>query len=92
MGLDRADDLDILDYARQRGLACVTLDHDFHSHLALALSAAPSVVMLRVEGLSAEGQAALVETVWDACGKAIAEGAAVSTDGFAVRYRKLPLR
>ena len=39
-GLDRADDSDILEFARQRGMACVTLDHDFHTHLALALSAA----------------------------------------------------
>ncbi len=44
-GLDRAEHLDILEFARQRGMACVTLDHDFHSHLALALSAGPSVVL-----------------------------------------------
>jgi predicted nuclease of predicted toxin-antitoxin system len=46
-------DHDILEFARQRGMACVTLDHDFHAHLALALSASPSLIMLRIEGLSA---------------------------------------
>jgi len=91
-GLERASDSDILEFARQRGMACVTLDHDFHSHLALSRSAGPSVIMLRIEGLGAEGQAALVNTVWEACGEAIAEGAAVSTDGVAVRFRRLPLR
>jgi predicted nuclease of predicted toxin-antitoxin system len=91
-GLDRADDSDILEFARQRGMACVTLDHDFHTHLALALSTSPSVIMLRIEGLTAEGQVALIKAVWAACGEAIAEGAAVSTDGVAVRFRRLPLR
>jgi hypothetical protein len=61
-------------------------------HLALALSTSPSVIMLRIEGLTAEGQVALIKAVWDACGEAIAEGAAVSTDGVAVRFRRLPLR
>ena len=91
VGLYRADDLDILEFARQRGMAWVTLDHDFHAHLALALSASPSVIMVRAEGLSAEAQAALVKAVWETCGEAIAEGAAVSTDGVAVRFRRLPL-
>jgi predicted nuclease of predicted toxin-antitoxin system len=91
-GLDKADDSAILEFARQRGMACVTLDHDCHTHLALALSAGPSVVMVRVEGLSAEGQVALIKAVWEACAEAIAEGAAVSTDGVAVRLRRLPLR
>jgi hypothetical protein len=48
--------------------------------------------MLRIEGLTAEGQVALIKAVWAACGEAIAEGAAVSTDGVAVRFRRLPLR
>jgi predicted nuclease of predicted toxin-antitoxin system len=91
-GLDRADDSEILEFAWQRGMACITLDHDFHTHLALALSSGPSVIMVRVEGLSAEGQVALIKAVWEACGEAIAEGAAVSTDGVAVRFRRLPLR
>jgi predicted nuclease of predicted toxin-antitoxin system len=90
-GLDRADDLAILEFARQRGMACATLDHDFHAHLALTLAESPSVIMLRIEGLSAEGQADLIKAVWDACSEAIATGAAVSTDGNAVRFRRLPL-
>ena len=91
VGLDRADDLTILEFARRRGMACITLDHDFHAYLALTLAASPSVVRVRIEGLCAEGQADLVKTVWEACGEAIAQGAAVSTDGVAVRFRRLPL-
>ena len=91
-GLDRADDPEILGFARQRGMTCVTLDHDFHAHLALCLSGSPSVVFVRIEGLSAERQAELIKAVWEACGDAIAEGAAVSTDGVTVRLHRLPLR
>ena len=91
-GLSRADDPEILGFARQRGMTCVTLDHDFHTHLALCAAESPSVVFVRIEGLSAEKQAELIQAVWEVCGEAIAEGAAVSTDGVAVRFHRLPLR
>jgi len=32
-------------FAHQRGMTCVTLDHDFHTHLALSLAGSPSVVL-----------------------------------------------
>ena len=35
-GLDSAQDADILDFALRENRVCVTLDHDFHVHLALA--------------------------------------------------------
>ena len=73
-------------------MTCVTLDHDFHAHLALTVSRSPSVIFVRIEGLSAERQAELIQAVWEACGDAIAEGAAVSTDGVVVRLHKLPLK
>ena len=91
-GLDRADDPEILGFAREREMTCVTLDHDFHTHLALSLSGSPSVIFVRIEGLSAERQAELIKAVWEVCGEAIAAGAAVSTDGVAVRLHRLPLR
>lgn len=34
IGLDAADDWEILESARQADRVCVTLDHDFHAHLA----------------------------------------------------------
>jgi predicted nuclease of predicted toxin-antitoxin system len=92
LGMDRADDGAILEFARERGMACVTLDHDFHMHLAMASAGRPSVVMIRVEGLSGARQSELIQKVWAFCGDAIAEGAAVSTDGSAIRVRRLPLR
>lgn len=91
-GLERADDPAILEFARQRGMTCVTLDHDFHAHLALSLADSPSVVFVCIEGLNAQRQAELIIAVWEVCGEAIAERAAVSTDGVAVRLHRLPLK
>lgn len=40
IGMDRADDVAILERARMEERVCVTLDHDFHAHLATAVRAA----------------------------------------------------
>lgn len=62
--LYRAEDAEILEFARTEARTCITLDHDFHAHLALSRKDNPSVVLLRVEGLNAAEQAALIRTVW----------------------------
>ena len=41
----------------------VTLDHDFHTHLALAGQGRPSVILLRIERIGAAAQADLIETI-----------------------------
>lgn len=92
VGLDRSSDLEILEYCQTNNLACITLDHDFHLHLTLTSSKGPSAILVRAEGLTAERQAELVKHVWKACGEAIKQGAAVSTDGRVVRLRRLPLK
>ena len=92
VGLQQADDQDILKVARQENRVCITLDHDFHRHLALARSMGPSVVFLRVEGLGADGQAALIRRVCETCAEALDQGSAVTVDSTAIRIRKLPLR
>jgi predicted nuclease of predicted toxin-antitoxin system len=92
IGLDRADDADILAAAAQQNRTCVTLDHDFHTHLALAGSGRPSVILLRIAGLGASGQADLIKSIYVTCGDALDNGAAVSADGKTMRIRRLPLR
>jgi predicted nuclease of predicted toxin-antitoxin system len=47
--LSRAEDEEILEFARKNGRVCVTLDHDFHMHLALAGADAASVVLVRMD-------------------------------------------
>ena len=46
-GLEKADDVAILDFARDREMACVSLDHDFHTHLAVSFAGKPSVILVR---------------------------------------------
>lgn len=92
ISLDTADDAEILSVARNTGRVCVTLDHDFHAHLALAGSDRPSVVLLRVQGLDAIAQAGLIERVWHHCRDVLLTGAAVSANARSIRIRQLPLR
>lgn len=92
LGLAQADDPAIMEHALRNGMVCVTLDHDFHSHLAKTLANGPSVVFLRIAGRKAVHQAELIKKVWLQCGEAIESGAAVSADGETVRLRKLPLK
>jgi predicted nuclease of predicted toxin-antitoxin system len=90
--LSRAEDEEILEFARRNNRVCVTLDHDFHMHLALAGSGAPSVILLRVEGLDSVQQADLIRRVWALCAEDIGAGAAVSADQLTIRVRRLPLK
>jgi predicted nuclease of predicted toxin-antitoxin system len=92
IGLEQAEDIQILDRARNEERVCVTLDHDFHAHLALTGHGRPSVVLLRVQGLDAQGQAALVRAVCIQCEEDLARGAAVSADRDSIRVRRLPLK
>ena len=92
LGMDRAEDPEILEFARNSDRICITLDHDFHSHLALSGGGRPSVVFLRAQGVSAEGQAHLIRAMVDKCRGALTAGAAVSADLVNIRIRPLPLR
>jgi predicted nuclease of predicted toxin-antitoxin system len=92
IGMSKAEDQEILEVARNDSRVCVTLDHDFHAHLASAGAGRPSVVFLRVEGLNAAAQADLIRSVYLQCEIALSEGAAVSADRERIRIRRLPLR
>jgi predicted nuclease of predicted toxin-antitoxin system len=92
IGMAESEDTQILEAARTSNRICVTLDHDFHTHLALAGDGLPSVILLRVEGLSAEAQARLIESICVQCEAALTQGAAISADGQSVRIRRLPLK
>jgi len=92
IGMEQAEDIHILERARNDERVCVTLDHDFHAHLAVSGHGRPSVVLLRVRGLDAQGQAGLIRSVCQQCETALSDGAAVSADRESIRIRRLPLR
>ena len=70
-GLDHAEGGEILEFALRENRVCVTLDHDFQMHLALAKAVAPSVVFARLDGLGAQGQFDLIRRVWKHCVEAL---------------------
>lgn len=90
--MDRADDSAILQRAAADQRVCVTLDHDFHTHLAIAGSGSPSIILLRAEGLDAQAQADMIQLIHSYCETALRDGAAVSADRNKIRVRRLPLR
>ncbi|MGC4053986.1 MAG: DUF5615 family PIN-like protein [Paludibaculum sp.] len=92
LGMERAEDAQILEIARLESRVCVTLDHDFHSHLAATGHGRPSVVLLRVQSLDSRGQAELIEAILRQCELVLVEGAAISADRERIRIRRLPLR
>ena len=90
IAMSQADDVEILEAARTSDRVCVTLDHDFHTHLAVAGHGRPSVIFLRVEGLGAEAQADLIEFICTKCKAALEEGVAISADRENIVYDACP--
>jgi predicted nuclease of predicted toxin-antitoxin system len=92
VGLSSTPDSLILEYARNSGRTCVTLDLDFHQLLAASGASAPSVILLRFQRLRAEQATDLIATIVRGVGTDLAAGIAVTATRRGVRIRKLPLR
>ena len=92
IGMEKAEDLQIMKKARTGERVGVTLDHDFHAHLAVTGHGRHSVVLLRVPGLDAQGEADPIRSAYVQCDDALSEGAAVPADGESIGVRRLPLR
>jgi predicted nuclease of predicted toxin-antitoxin system len=92
LSLGTAEDIRILEVARQGGFILVTLDADFHTLLALGGEASPSVIRIRQEGLRAPELAALLLEVLSRCRQALEQGALVSVRSASrLRLRLLPI-
>jgi predicted nuclease of predicted toxin-antitoxin system len=81
----------ILDVARQRSAAVVTLDADFHKLLAGSRCTSPSVVRIRIEGLKGDQLAGLLVQVITVMDADISAGAAISVTKTRIRARSLPI-
>jgi predicted nuclease of predicted toxin-antitoxin system len=53
-GMAEAEDVEIIQQAVREDRVVVTLDADFHAHLALTQARRPSGIRIRIEGLRAE--------------------------------------
>lgn len=90
--MSRASDAAIIDWATAERRVVVTLDSDFHAHLALGGLTFPSVIRVRQEGLSGNMLASLLPRVWPQIADALAAGAAITITDRDLRIRKLPIR
>lgn len=91
IGMSRASDQDILNYAQRDQRVCVTLDADFHALLALSNAKAPSVIRIRQEGLTGARLAHLLRVIWPRIDQAVRIGAMVSVTHHTIRVRRLPI-
>jgi predicted nuclease of predicted toxin-antitoxin system len=91
IGMERATDALILDYARAQQRIICTLDADFHALLAVSGQDSPSVVRIRREGLRGEELAQLLVRIWPDIVKSVTQGAAVSVTERSIRIRRLPV-
>lgn len=91
IGMSRATDRQILEYARDEQRIVITLDSDFHTILAVENLNSPSVVRIRQEGLRGPELAELVEKIWSRIGQQLENGAMATITEKAMRIRKIPL-
>ncbi len=91
IGMSRATDRQILEYARDEQRIVITLDSDFHAILAVENLDSPSVVRIRQEGLRGPELAELVEKIWSRIGQQLGNGAMATITEKAIRIRKIPL-
>ncbi len=91
IGMSRATDRQILEYARDEQRIVITLDSDFHAILAVENLDSPSVVRIRQEGLRGPELAELVEKIWSKIGQQLENGAMATITEKAMRIRKIPL-
>jgi predicted nuclease of predicted toxin-antitoxin system len=91
IGMSRATDQEILDYARYENRVCVTLDADFHALLVLGSEQSPSVVRIRIEGLQAIAMAELLIRIKPHIQSAAEQGALITVTEAQVRIRRLPV-
>lgn len=92
IGYGNTDDFDILEFAEQSGEVILTHDTDFGTLLALHQKSRPSVVLFRLEQLSAKILLDLLEANMPALEKELEEGVIVIIEENSIRIRKLPIK
>jgi predicted nuclease of predicted toxin-antitoxin system len=91
LGLSEADDAEILRYAAEHDFIVVTLDADFHQLPSVCEATKPSTVRVRIEGLTYEPFAILLQKELPIRAVLLRAGAVVSITPAGVRIRRLPL-
>jgi len=91
IGFSQAEDVEIIQRAKEENYVVVTLDADFHALLALDEANSPSVIRIRIERLRAKALTDLLLTVIAECRDDIEKGSAITVEVNRIRVRLLPL-
>lgn len=91
IGLAAATDNEILQRGRQEGRVVVTLDADFHALLAFSKTLSPSVIRIRIEGLTGPSAANVIREAVLRSKEDLENGALVTVQPGRIRIRRLPL-
>ena len=92
LGLEQAEDDDVLDAAREQGRIVVSGDTDFGAPLALSGETSPSVILFRARNRpSAEDQVAVILGYLADLADDLDAGAVVVVADDRMRVRRLPL-
>ncbi|HEY9641181.1 MAG TPA: DUF5615 family PIN-like protein [Coleofasciculaceae cyanobacterium] len=91
IGMSEAEDVEIIQRARDEGRVVATLDADFHTLLALNEATSPSVIRIRIERLRAQALTDLLLTVIAECPEELEQGSAITVEPSRIRIRRLPL-
>lgn len=91
LGMSRSDDEEIIARARETNAVIVTLDADFHMLVALSGVSVPSVIRVRIEGLSDLELANILEATLLRHSAEIKSGSLISIKPYRTTVRKLPI-
>lgn len=91
VGLNRAPDQHLIEFALKEDRVLATLDSDHHQIIATSNLAGPSVILIRVQGPSAEHASTLIHAVCQRYDRQLAQGCLVSCDNEGMRIRLLPI-
>lgn len=91
IGLSKAKDTELIEYARENGRVIITLDSDFHAFLAVTGADSPSVVRIRIEGLKGPDMAGLIKQIWPQIEFSVTHGAMVTITKKSIRIHELPV-
>ncbi len=89
--MSRAEDKEILKFAQDRAAIAVTLDADFHAILAVTRARSPSVVRIRVQGLSAAPVADIVSRAISQFARELESGRLVTIKANKMTCHRLPI-
>ena len=89
--MSEAQDIEIIALAQKEQRMVVTLDADFHAHLAVSEAVGPSVLRIRMEGQKAEHLSPLIINVLSIAKDEINQGAMITLAKGKVHIKLLPI-